>query len=66
MKKTTVDPTICIGCALCAATCPKSYRMRDDMISEALEIQLDDAELIEMSVADCPVEAISYTDNTPS
>ena len=63
MKRTKVDQTTCIGCALCEATCPNSYKLDDAFLSQPLPEQLDSEEMLIMSIEDCPVGAISADDN---
>lgn len=34
---TTIDRTGCIGCGLCAGTCPEVFRMADDGLAEVYQ-----------------------------
>jgi len=57
-----VDQDLCIGCGVCAATCPQVFELVDDISHVTLrpvpeEFQ-DDALTAERV---CPVEAISHT-----
>jgi ferredoxin len=56
-----VDQDLCIGCGLCAATCPEVFELENDLSQVKLtpvpqEFQ-DDALTAERI---CPVEAISH------
>lgn len=42
--KAVVDPDICIGCGLCADTCPGVYRMEGDKAVTPVEPVLPDQE----------------------
>ncbi|MEK7611333.1 MAG: ferredoxin [Patescibacteria group bacterium] len=56
--KIKVDPTLCIGCGLCAATAPEVFQINNEGKSE-VKVQTDDRELINRVIADCPTQAIS-------
>ena len=47
----------CIGCGLCAGMCPEIFRMNDDGVAEALDLEtgLDTAE---EAMGSCPMAAI--------
>lgn len=46
---------------MCVATCPNSYRLEGTPeVSEALLSQQDSEELLQISVEECPVGAISF------
>lgn len=57
MPKIEVDRNICIGCGLCASTCPDCFQIQEDgkshVIGTACECDLQEVAL------DCPVQAIS-------
>jgi len=49
----------CIGCGLCAATCPEVFQMTDENIAEAYEEASADSEAAALEAMDgCPAEAI--------
>ena len=50
----------CIGCGLCAATCPEVFSMSDDGVAVAIEPEVPE-EALESAAEEkenCPVEAI--------
>jgi ferredoxin len=59
--KAVVDTALCIGCELCADTCPKVFVMREDGLSHVLGDSIPDEEYdcVQEAVEICPVEAIS-------
>jgi len=61
--KATIDRSGCIGCGLCAETCPEVFRMDDDDLAE-VHAQVDAS--VEDSAAEardnCPVSVISLED----
>ena len=50
----------CIGCGLCASTCPEVFSMNDAGTAVAIEGEVDDANLESAAEAcsGCPVAAI--------
>lgn len=50
----------CIGCGLCASTCPEVFSMNDAGTAVAIEGEVDEANLESAAEAcsGCPVEAI--------
>ncbi|MCX6797931.1 MAG: ferredoxin [Candidatus Falkowbacteria bacterium] len=54
-----VDQDLCIGCGLCANTCPDVFRMNDDGKSEVFDQKNIDC--AKKAAANCPVEAISVS-----
>jgi ferredoxin len=59
-----IDQDGCIGCGLCADTCPSVFRMTDDEIAEVYvdEIPEEDEGDAEDSRDGCPVSVISLED----
>ena len=56
----TVDKQTCVGCGICADTCPEVFEMRDsvavviaDVVAKAAEVTCKDA------ASNCPVQAIT-------
>ncbi len=57
--KAVIDPEVCIGCGLCADTCPGVYRMEGDKAVAPVEIvPKDQEECAKKGAEECPVEAI--------
>ena len=61
--KVTVDEETCIGCGLCADTCPEVFEMND----EKAHVKVDEvpdavADACKEAVENCPVEAIQSED----
>jgi len=52
-----VDKNKCIGCGLCAGTCPENFQMDLDGKSEVINDEVTDC--AKNAAANCPVEAIS-------
>ncbi|MGF7017879.1 ferredoxin [Lachnospiraceae bacterium PF1-21] len=54
-----IDRDNCIGCGLCAATCPDVFRMADDGLAEAYAPVTPETETSAQEAAnDCPVNVI--------
>jgi len=54
-----VDEETCIGCGLCADTCPEVCEMNDDTARVKVdEVPEDVAETCREAAENCPVEAI--------
>jgi ferredoxin len=59
--KAHVDQTTCIGCGLCAETCPAVFEMGDDDLAKVIADPVPagaEADCRE-AAENCPVEAIS-------
>ena len=54
-----VDQDTCIGCGLCAATCPEVFELNDDGKAQTVADTTDDNRDAVMEAIDgCPVSAI--------
>ena len=54
-----VDQDMCIGCGLCAATCPEVFELNDDGKAQAVADTTDENRDAVMEAIDgCPVSAI--------
>jgi len=61
--RVTVDEESCIGCELCAETCPEVFEMADDKAGAKLdEVPEEFADTCREAAEDCPVEAIQIED----
>lgn len=61
--KATIDRDGCIGCGLCADTCPAVFRMAEDGLAEAHQETVPaDAEAAAVEAMDaCPVSVITVS-----
>lgn len=58
--KAEIDRQGCIGCGLCASTCPEVFRMADDGLAEVYsDLQSDTEDSAEEAAENCPVDVIS-------
>lgn len=55
----TIDRDGCIGCGMCAATCPDVFRIADDGLAEVYTEPTKDVEgAVHEAAESCPVEVI--------
>ena len=59
--KASIDRSGCIGCGLCADTCPNVFRMADDGVAEAYVTDVPTADEASAQEArdNCPVSVIT-------
>ena len=59
--KASIDRDNCIGCELCADTCPSVFRMADDGMAEAYvtDVPVGDEAAAEEARDNCPVTVIT-------
>ena len=54
-----VDQDVCIGCGLCASTCPEVFEMNDEGKAEAVDDTTDEnRDGVLEAIENCPVSAI--------
>lgn len=59
--KAVVDLDLCIGCGLCADTCPEEFAIWDDGYAHPLveEVPHEEYDCVQEAAEICPVSAIS-------
>ena len=61
--KATIERSGCIGCGMCAETCPEVFRMADDDLAEVYaEVTDSIADTAKDARDGCPVSVISLED----
>ena len=61
--KAVVDQEACVGCGICADTCPEVYEMDESVAKVIAETVPENcAESCREAASACPVEAITVTD----
>jgi ferredoxin len=61
--KAVIDRSGCIGCGMCAATCPEVFRMDEEGLAEVYgEVDATTEELCQEARDNCPVSVISIED----
>lgn len=61
MEKIVVDKDLCIGCGACAAFCPETFEIGDDLLAEVIDNKVTD-EATE-ALENCPTDAIKIEDD---
>ena len=56
--KVDIDREGCIGCGVCADTCPDVFHMADDGLSEVIASPDGNEEAVQEAAESCPVEVI--------
>lgn len=58
--KASIDREGCIGCGLCASTCPDVFRMADDGLAEVIvgEVPAEAEDCAKEAAENCPVSVI--------
>ncbi|TCT12115.1 ferredoxin [Natranaerovirga pectinivora] len=58
--KAHVDKEACIGCELCPSICPEVYRMEDDGLAVAIDVDVpsEHEDAAQEAAESCPTDAI--------
>lgn len=61
--KASIDRSGCIGCELCADTCPAVFRMAEDGLAEvyADPLSANDEAAVREAADSCPASVITYS-----
>lgn len=55
-----VDQDLCVGCGMCAGSCPEGFRMAENGLAEGWqELPPDCVDDAKQAAGDCPVGAIT-------
>lgn len=58
--QTFIDKDLCIGCGVCADSCPEVFRMTDDDHAEVYGTTTEEnSDLVREAVENCPTDAIT-------
>jgi len=64
VMKAIVDTSTCVGCGLCADTCPEVFEMNGDVAQViATPVPANAEETCKEAAGNCPVDAIAVTDD---
>jgi len=56
--KVTVDQDVCIGCGMCASSCPNVFTIEGDKAHANSTVAAGDEDSVKQTASDCPVSAI--------
>ena len=60
MKKIMIDQKKCIGCGLCTAIAPKTFKLGKNGKAEITSQKVDSEKIIKDAIEACPVKAIGF------